>query len=776
MPITHAIVPLLTSGGLLLAASAASAQTEPALGSYFGFDPTRIVVVDDGAGPAIAADIDGDGRTDLVVANDAKSRIEVHLQRADRRTDAELERELKTNELPPSRWFDREEISVANRIAAMCAVDLDEDGLLDLLYAGIQPSEVVVLRQTSPLRFELVGRQRERDLGAGPSGFAVANVLGDERNELLTIIDGRIAIFELGPEGPVGEPRRAGSDGDVVAFFVEDYDGNGRDDVLGVVPDDKAPLRLWLQESRGREGGALGPELRFEMPPIVEVEPVRFPGRAAAAISVIERQSRRIVLYDLGREGIDAPAGVEAAAAVEISPLEGGEAGRSVDIGDVDGDGLADLVATNRAANGIVLHRQRTRQGLGDGRFFSAFKEPQTVALGQWGDDSGPLEIFVLSAEEKAVGVSRYDARNERIGFPQPLTLATTGAEPVAVAPFRIDGRPGAAVVVKERRDHALELHHPDMEPRIVELEDVSRSPESLLAIDLDQDGVQDLAMLTPREPMVVYTGADGRVWTEDNTPQFGLVQAAGPQNTAALDVDGDGEPELLIADQNFVRACRFEGEAGWRVVDQITMSDASTKLEALTTIELDGTPTIVASDTANDRLVLMAADADGTWGVTGRLRLDGIEVTGIRGGAFSGDSEPNVLALTGGGFGLVRLGGERPALEQFAAYRSDSEDRFEHEIEVGDVNGDGYVDLVVLEARENICQIFTFSAARNLLFATEFKVFESRLFDGGGGAIEPSAALLADLTGDGRTDLVLEVHDRYLLYPQAGMAEGEDR
>jgi hypothetical protein len=46
-----------------------------------------------------------------------------------------------------------------------------------------------------------------------------------------------------------------------------------------------------------------------------------------------------------------------------------------------------------------------------------------------------------------------------------------------------------------------------------------------------------------------------------------------------------------------------------------------------------------------------------------------------------------------------VRLGGQRPALTEFAAYRADAENRVEHELAAGDLNGDGYEDVVLLDA-----------------------------------------------------------------------------
>ena len=83
-------------------------------------------------------------------------------------------------------------------------------------------------------------------------------------------------------------------------------------------------------------------------------------------------------------------------------------------------------------------------------------------------------------------------------------------------------------------------------------------------------------------------------------------------------------------------------------------------------------------------------------------------------------------------------------------------------------MNSDGFLDLVYLDAREQMCGILSISAARKLIPATEFKVFESRLFSGGQSReYEPSAAIVDDLTGDNADDIILQVHDRFLVYPQ---------
>jgi hypothetical protein len=87
----------------------------------------------------------------------------------------------------------------------------------------------------------------------------------------------------------------------------------------------------------------------------------------------------------------------------------------------------------------------------------------------------------------------------------------------------------------------------------------------------------------------------------------------------------------------------------------------------------------------------------------------------------------------------------------------------------VGDLNGDGYTDVVVLDGGEQMADVLTFSQAERLLHALAFKVFETRMFSGGDRQeFEPSMGEIADVTGDGLNDLILLAHDRLLIYPQA--------
>ena len=206
----------------------------------------------------------------------------------------------------------------------------------------------------------------------------------------------------------------------------------------------------------------------------------------------------------------------------------------------------------------------------------------------------------------------------------------------------------------------------------------------------------------------------------------------------------------------------------GWQVVTQINARDASSKLVSLAV--LDGR--LVAADGENDRLVMMApidgADGDaGRWLEAESLTVRGFSFRAIHAGAFAGGDEENILAVGDDGFAIIHLTGKRATLRELGSWRTTEERRVQHELAAGDVNGDGFTDLVSLDAGEQMCEIFTFTESGRMLYATGFQTFESRLFSGDTRTFEPRQTIIADLTGDGANDILLLVHDRVLLYPQ---------
>lgn len=87
-----------------------------------------------------------------------------------------------------------------------------------------------------------------------------------------------------------------------------------------------------------------------------------------------------------------------------------------------------------------------------------------------------------------------------------------------------------------------------------------------------------------------------------------------------------------------------------------------------------------------------------------------------------------------------------------------------------GDVNHDGHPEICVLDTNAHLVEIVAFRAEQGLLPGLNFKVYEEKSFQGAGRTgTQPREALIADVTGDNRPDLVLLCHDRILIYPQDG-------
>lgn len=772
-------MPIRSSAAILiLAVGVASAQPTDPLAAYFGFDPPRVLAIDDGAGPVAVGDFNADGRPDLAIVNNRKSRIEIHSLRARPRTLEEQELATRANELPPNPWYDRQPIAVPHRVAAVRAFDVDRDGRLDLVYAGSDPQEIVVLRQTEPGRFEEHHRVRAPGIDADGDSFSIADVLGGTEPELISLIDGRPTAWTISREGLLGEPVAVSGSSDVTEVIAGDVNGDGRADLLSWSNAGKTPVRIRL----GSPAGLLR-ERRFAATPLIDADLVTIPGERAHRVATIEPSSRRVTLWSW--DAVEAlPAAGDGSSQTpvqfEVQPFGGStEGGRTASIADFDRDGLADLIATDPQGNAIVLHRNDPERGLGDGVSHASYKRPALVAAGQW-DGDGPLEVFTLSKEEKSVGVSSIDPDTGAVGFPRAIGLVTPAAEPETMSFLEINGEPRLAVVVSRRRELSIELHAPagsGVEPEVIELKGVSRAPDAILAADADRDGSPDLLLLAPGRTLAMVrselTASGARSWTvltDAEMKQAGLMAGAGPANTLAFDLDRDGSDEIVFADENFVRGCVFDPGEGWRVVTQRNLAPQGVKFVGLAPAggsDDSGAAGLFLADAEGSRLFELEW-AVGDWRVARRSEATGFDLGRLVAGPFLGGGVPGVLTTGESAFAVASLAGPGERLEAESDYRADAEGRFEHELAGGDLNGDGYADLAILDAGEQMCTILSVSASGRLVFATEFKVFESRLFQRGESReYEPSEAVIADLTGDDRDDLLLIVHDRVMIFPQ---------
>ena len=231
----------------------------------FGFSGPETFPIDPAISQLHGADIDGDGLNDIIVVNNARSRINVLYNQTGRTNVASVNKEAKreVNELPPDSRFRIDSIASEKRIAALVVADLNHDKRPDLAYYG-EPKELVVQYRTGSNGWSFPKRWPIEDGVLSPNALTTGDVNGDGLPDLVLLGENTIYVLLQQTDGTLGEPGKIPFSGLVKSVQVLDIDGNGRDDLLLVNWDTPNPLRFRLQNTAGQ----LGPEIHFSMPPI----------------------------------------------------------------------------------------------------------------------------------------------------------------------------------------------------------------------------------------------------------------------------------------------------------------------------------------------------------------------------------------------------------------------------------------------------------------------------------------------------------------------------
>jgi len=742
----------------------------------FGFTGPEIFPIDDQIGLLHAADLDGDGLNDLVVANNLRSKINLLYNQTGKTNQAAANplRKLEINELPPDARFRIDSIPTDERMGAMVVADLNGDGRPDIAFYGDAKDLEVIYNQgtngwSEPKRWHIVDGQ------LNANALTAGDLNGDGRTDLVLLGDNGVLYFlpQLA-DHTLGEPQKIPCSGTPKSVQIVDVDGDGRNDLLLVDWDSPTPLRFRLQNAAGQ----LGPEIYFKTPPLRSFCMDNLEGGGKNYIVTIAQSSGRAEVSQFTRQPAEILSGAFRHGQFQILPLNKTDAAqRGLLWADVNGDGRPDLLVAEPASGQLSVYFQQPDGSLAPPKTFPTLAGVSQLAAADWNGDGRP-SIFLLSRDENAVGVAQFD-KNGRLPFP---TLIPLDGKPLvmAVGALKPGAKPSLCVVVDKDGRRSLVVRTADGKMRTQKLsENFKSNPTALVIHDVNQDGRADLVALIPYEKIkVLLQKAGGEFDETDVDPPGGAIEQPW---VASADVDGDGRPELLLPQKNFVRAVVLEQETkipgstnqpDWvfRVKDQINGASADSRIAGATAVRngTNSTPAIFLLDAEHKQLTLCERDAAGVWRVSRNVDLPVSDFTGLQSVAFGGTNSQSVAFLGQNAVAWLPLAGEVWQLAALDGYDTPVKDGYLNDVVAGDLNNSGRKDLVFLETAKNYLDLVIFDSHHKLVPANRWQVFEQHTFRGRADALpEPREVLVADVTGDKKNDLIVVVHDRILVYPQ---------
>jgi hypothetical protein len=628
----------------------------------------------------VVTDLDGDGKADLAVVNGGGS-VTLHYG------------------VGGGTFASPSPLAVAAPTAvAVC--DLDGDGLLDLAVAsggdgGTNLPGVQVFLGAGGRTY---GSATWYAAGPSPGGVVCADLDGDGKLDLAvtdavewTVTSDTLAFLKGDGLGGLAAPAFLAGGSYPRGLIATDLNGNGIADVV-VASDGTGSLAL----AYGADGAFAGPVVRCGgTEGAVWVVAGDVTGDGKPDLVYTHRctcDSNSTVLVNIG--GAFGP--------ISYTVPMGGS---SAALADLDGDGVSDYVVTDWTGWLAVAHRHDSLFDLAN---TGKLRDVRAAVLGDL-DGDGKLDL-VLAGGPAPDGVVEVGLGDGQGYFGAPATYAPV-ASPSALALGDLDEdghldlmvADGQGTVVAVMRGQTGGTFGPAVNVTVESL------PSALLARDLDGDGHLDLA--------VVSRGGTGGMWAPNGTLTIlrgdghgGLTPAGTytvggyPSAIAAADLDGDGRLDLVISGQGYTPTIML-GKAGGGFQQAAVSPNLNIVVGsplALADVNGDGKAEIVTTSMGMG-LAVVGQAADGTFQILSNddtsRDLDGPVVVGD----FNGDGRLD-LAVAGPSSLVTFLLGDgegrfHPALRQyvttFPVAGGGGDYQVGRFILAADLNGDGKLDVV---------------------------------------------------------------------------------
>ena len=476
----------------------------------------------------------------------------------------------------------------------------------------------------------------------------------------------------------------------------------------------------------------------------------------------------------------------------------------SVALGDLNGDGVPDIVATGKdmvSAGSGYVNTVNVLLGKGDGTFaarvvYGTGAGPSAVALGDLNGD-GKLDIVTTNIDAGTVSVlpGKGDGTfSARLDSPVGGD-STSPMRNIALGDLNGDGKLDA--VVADYRTSQVGMLVGSMSVLLGNgdgtfsiLTSLVTDPyqTSLALVDLNEDGKLDLLVGSSSTVDVLlgmgdgtfatrgaYTGAIGGMALGDlngdgkldlltrSGSSVGMLSGKGdgtfatwatyptgeyPVSVALGDLDGDGKLDVVSANQDSDTASVLLGKGDGTFADNVDYPTGNGPT-AVVLGDLSGDGKLDLALTNDKSVSVLLGKGDGTFAD----KVDyptGDQPTAVALGDLNGDGQPDMVTSNSGG--TSRLGTASVLLGtgggKFAAnvdYQAGNNPRG---VALGDLNGDGNLDIVVADAG------YDGGWSVSVLLGNGDGTFADKVDYASG--MSPNSVTLGDLNHDGKLDIIM--------------------
>jgi len=659
-------------------------------------------------------DFNGDGKSDLAVANYNSNNVSVLLGTG-------------TGSFGAATNF-----TVGNGPASVTVGDFNGDGKSDLATANLNSNNVSVLLGTGTGSF---GTATNFSVGINPRSVTVGDFNGDGKSDLAVAnrYGNNVSVLLGTGTGSFGTATNFTVGSYPWSVTVGDFNGDGKSDlaVANIVSSNVSVLL-------GTGTGSFGAATNFTVgssPYSVAVGD--FNGDGKSDLATANFNSNVSVLLGTGTGSFGA-----------ATNFTVGTAPRSVTVGDFNGDGKSDLAVANANSSNVSVLLGTGTGSFGAATNFTVGNGPISVRVGDFNGDgksdlattngSGYNVSVILNTTPKitiAPGTNPVEGGTVgtfiiSLDTPAPtggtvVNFNTTGSTATILADYSLTA--GTNITAVTANTFTIAAGATTATLNVVALSDAVNDPNETVKVNLTSGGDYILGY----NPSASFT------------PPTNFAAGSSPISVTVGDFNGDGKSDLAVANRgsNNVSVLLGTGTGSFGAATNFSVGNAPSSV-TVGDFNGDGKSDLAVANRYGNNVSVLLGTGTGSFGTATNFSV-GIFPVSVTVGDFNGDGKSDLATANGSSNNVsVRLG---TGAGSFGTATNFSVGTGPASVTVGDFNGDGKSDLAVANANSSNVSVLLGTGTGSFGPATNFTV----------GSF-PYSVTVGDFNGDGKSDLAV--------------------